>query len=94
MTIRPRHLLLGAPLVLLGWLGVIALVLRLGGAAPEVLVVLPPDGFLGVLPREVSVTSRNALGLTARGGPNLVAELYAAGAPLVLPAGLASCLGL
>ncbi len=94
MTIRPRHLLLGVPLLLLGWIAVLALVLRLGGPAPAALVVLPPEGFLRALPSEVSVTSRNALGLTAKGGPDLVAELYAAGAPLVLPAGLAACLGL
>jgi hypothetical protein len=94
MTIRPRHLLLGGLLVPLGWIAVLALVLRLGGPAPAVLVVWPPEGLLGSLPPDVSVTARNALGLTARGGSDLVAELYAAGAPLVLPAGLAGCLGL
>lgn len=94
MTIKPRHLLLGLPLLLLGWIAVLALVLRLGGPAPAALVVLPPDGFLAALPSGISVTSRNALGLTAKGGSDLVAELYAAGAPLVLPAGLSGCLGL
>lgn len=94
MTIRARHLVLGGMLLFLGWLAVLALVLRLGGPAPAALVVWPPEGFLVALPPEVSVTSRNALGLTAKGGPDLVAELYAAGAPLVLPAGLAACLGL
>ena len=94
MTIRPRHLALGVPLLLLGWIAVLALVLRLGGPAPAALVVLPPEGFLGALPPDVRVTARNALGLTAKGGPDLVAHLYAAGAPLVLPAGLSSCLGL
>ncbi len=94
MTIRARHLLTGVPLLLLGWIAVLALVMRLGGPAPAALVVLPPEGFLRALPPQVSVTSRNVFGLTARGGPDLVAELYAAGAPLVLPAGLASCLGL
>ena len=94
MTIRARHLLLGLPLLLLGWIAILALVLRLGGPAPAALVVLPTEGFLQALPPGVSVTSRNALGLTVRGGPDLVAALYAAGAPLVLPAGLASCVGL
>ncbi|WP_037278398.1 hypothetical protein [Rubellimicrobium mesophilum] len=94
MTIRARHLLIGVPLLLLGWIAVLALTMRLGGPAPAALVVLPPEGFLRALPPEVSVTSRNILGLTATGGPGLVAELYAAGAPLVLPAGLASCLRL
>jgi len=94
MTIKARHLLLGVLLLLLGWIAVLALVLRFGGPAPAALVVWPPEGFLRVLPSDVSVTSRNALGLTARGGPDLVDELYAAGARLVLPAGLAGCLGL
>lgn len=94
MTIRARHLLLGLPLLLLGWIAVLALTMRLGGPAPAALVVLPPEGLLGALPPEVRVTARNALGLTVRGGPDLVAELYAAGASLVLPGGLAPCLGL
>lgn len=94
MTIRARHVLLGALLALVGWIALLALVLRLGGPAPAALVIWPPDGFLAALPPDVSVTARNALGLSARGGPDLVAELYAAGAPLVLPAGLAGCLGL
>ena len=94
MTIEPRHLLIGLPLLLLGWITVLALVMRLGGPAPAALVILPPEQFLSALPPEVSITSRNALGLTAKGSPDLVAALYAAGAPLVLPAGLASCIGL
>jgi hypothetical protein len=76
------------------WLAVLALALRLGAPAPAVLVPWPPDGLLGRLPPGVSVTDRNALGLTVRGGADLVPALYAAGARLVLPAGLAGCLGL
>ncbi|WP_210528608.1 hypothetical protein [Rubellimicrobium arenae] len=94
MTIRPIQLLLGLLLAGLGWIAVLALVLRLGGPAPAVLVVLPPPGFLQEVPPDVTITDRNALGLVARGSRNLVAELYRAGAPLVLPAGLAGCLGL
>jgi hypothetical protein len=81
-------------LLLAGWVAVLALVLRLGGPAPAVLVLMPPDGFLRALPAGATVTSANALGLTVRGDRDLVAALYAAGAPLVLPAGLAGCLGL
>ena len=94
MTIRARDLALGAALLLASWIAVLALVLRLGGPAPSALVLMPPDGFLRALPADVTVTSANALGLTVRGGGDLVAALYAAGAPLVLPAGLAGCLGL
>ncbi len=94
MTIRFRDLLLGVLVLLLAWVAVLALVLRLGGPAPAALVLLPPEGFLGALPEDVAVTGRNALALTVRGGDGLVAALYEAGAPLVLPAGLAGCLGL
>ena len=94
MTIRGRHLLTGVPLLLLGWITFLALVMWLGCPAPAALVVLPPEGFRPALPPQVCVTYRNVFGLTARGGPHLVAELYPAGAPLVLPAGLAPCLGL
>ncbi len=94
MTIRLRDLLLGAMVLLLAWVAVLALVLRLGGPAPAALVVLPPHGFLRALPPDVAVTGRSALALTVRGGEGLVARLYEAGAPLVLPAGLAGCLGL
>jgi hypothetical protein len=80
--------------VLLGWVAVLALVLRLGGPGARGPGLWPPDGVPGRLPAEVAVTDRNALGLTVRGGADLVAALYAAGARLVLPAGLAGCLGL
>lgn len=94
MTIRVRDLALGLPLLLLGWVLVLALVLRLGGPAPAALVLLPPQGFWDALPAGVAILSRNALGVTVRGDEDLVAQLYGAGAPLVLPAGLAGCLGL
>lgn len=93
MTTR-RSLFLALPSVLLGWVAVLSLVLRMGGPAPAALVLLPSDTFWDRLPEGIAVTDRNALGMTVRGGGDLVAALYAAGAPLVLPAGLAGCLGL
>lgn len=77
----------------LGWLALLALVMRLAGA-PLALVPWPPDGFLLRLPPGVTVTDAGTLGLVVRGGDGLVAALYAAGARVVLPAGLAGCLGL
>ena len=94
MTTSARALVLGLPAMLAGWLAVLALALWLGAPAPAALVLLPPEGFLDALPAGVAVTGRNALGVTLRGGEDLPAALYAAGAPLVLPAGLAGCLGL
>lgn len=89
-----RRLLLALPALLAGWIAVLALTMRLGAPAPAALVVLPPEGLLARLPAGVALTDANALGLTVEGGASLVPALYAAGAWLVLPAGLAGCLGL
>lgn len=80
------------PLVALGWIGTLALVMRLGGEAPAALVMFPPDGFVSALPAGVSVVSAGPVSVTLRGEASLVATLYALGAPLVLPAGLTLCL--
>lgn len=92
MTIRPMRWLNALPLVALGWIGTLALVMRLGGDAPAALVLMPPDGLIRALPDGVSVVSNGPVSVTLRGGENLVATLYALGAPLVLPAGLTGCL--
>lgn len=90
-----RRLLLGLPLLLGAWLAVLALAMRLGAPAPAALVVLPPEGFWTRLPASVALTDQGGLGVTVRSeDPGLVPALYAAGAWLVLPAGLAGCLGL
>lgn len=91
MTIDLRHWLVALPLVVLGWLLTLALVMRLAGA-PAALVLLPPDGLMAALPKGVSVLSSGPVSLTLRGDADLVATLYALGAPLVLPAGLTGCL--
>lgn len=81
------------PVVLIGWIGLLALVMRLTDAAPSALVLLPPAGFAASLPVGVAITARGPFSLTVRAErPDLVAQLYALGAPLVLPAGLAGCL--
>lgn len=90
MTIRPW--LIALPLLALGWIGTLALVMRLGGDAPAAVVILPPAGFVARLPAGVSVVSSGPVSLTLRGGVGLVSTLYAHGAPLVLPAGLTGCL--
>lgn len=92
---RPRALPLALPLLLGAWVAVLALVMRLGGPAPAALVVLPPEGFLARLPPSVALADEGLLGLTVRSeAPGLVPALCGAGARLVLPAGLAGCLGL
>jgi hypothetical protein len=93
MTIRPRHIAVALPIVLLAWIGVLAGVMRITGQAPAALVMLPPDGFIARLPPGVAVTARGPVSVTVRSDDRgLVAALYAAGAPLVLPAGLTGCL--
>jgi hypothetical protein len=89
------RLLGGAALLLGGWLAVLALAMRLGAPAPAALVVLPPEGLLARLPPSVALADAGPLGVTVRSDrPGLVAALYAGGAWLVLPAGLAGCLRL
>ena len=81
------------PLVLVGWIAVLAGVMRVSGDAPAALVLLPPAGFVAGLPAGVAVVSAGAFSVTLRGdAPGLVAALYHLGAPLVLPAGLTGCL--
>lgn len=93
MTIDGRWLV-ALPVVLAGWIGTLALVMRLGGDAPAALVLFPPEGLVGTLPEGVAVVSSGPVSLTLRGGEDggLVAALYRLGAPLVLPAGLTGCL--
>jgi hypothetical protein len=88
-TIRPVQLLAALPVIFLAWIALMALVMRFG-EAPAALVLLPPPGFLRALPDEVTVSARGPWSVTLQGGS--VAGLYAAGALLVLPAGLTGCL--
>lgn len=76
-------------LLLAAWLGVLAVTLRLAGAgsAPAVLVL----GLPGALPDGGALLARQGALLTVTGEGGLVAALYAAGAWIVLPAGLTGC---
>ena len=77
----------------LAWIAILALVMRFGGGAPAALVLFPPDDFLARLDRSVSVTGASAMSFTLRSAtPDVAARAYAAGAPLVLPAGLEACI--
>lgn len=87
-----RRLIAALPLLLAGWIGTLALVMRLGGAAPAAFVPFPPATLLAALPEGVAVTGRSAVSLTLQGDADLTATLYAAGAWLVLPAGLEACI--
>ena len=87
-----RRLALALPVVLVAWIALLALVMRLSGQAPAALAILPPGGMLAAVPQGAAVTSAGPYSVTVSGGAGLVADLYAAGALLVLPAGLTGCL--
>lgn len=92
MTIK--RILLAVPLVFVGWIAVMALVMRFSDAAPAAVVPWPTKGFLHDLPRQAAIVDVNGLAVTFANRPDLAKELYAAGAWLVLPAGLTGCLPL
>jgi hypothetical protein len=91
MTTR-RMTILALPIVLFAWIAMLALVMRFGGGAPAALVFFPPDGFATRLPPGTAIIASGPASLTVSGGSDLVPALYSAGAWLVLPAGLTSCL--
>ena len=52
----------------------------------------PSTEMLAALPAGAAVVSTGPVSVTLRGEPGLVAALFAAGAEMALPAGLAGCL--
>lgn len=93
MTIR--RFARAVPVVLLAWLAVMAGVMRFSDAAPGALVILPPRDLIAQLPEDAGILRAGSLSLTlASRQPGFAETLYAAGAWLVLPAGLTGCLPL
>lgn len=92
MTIDARGIMLALPIVAAGWIAILAGVMRIDADAPSALVLLPSAAMLAHLPHGAAITSIGPYSVTLRGGPDLVAQLYASGAHLVLPAGLTGCL--
>ena len=90
-----RGILLALPLALMGWIGVTASVALFTDAAPGAVAFFPSDGFVTRLPEGAALVDARALAVTvASEAPGLARDLYAAGALLVLPAGLPGCLPL
>ncbi|MBF9044194.1 hypothetical protein HKCCE4037_12700 [Rhodobacterales bacterium HKCCE4037] len=88
-----KRILIALPLVFAGWIATLALVMRLGGEAPAAFVPFPPNDFVAALPADIAITGRSPISLTVRSDTtDLPATLYAAGAWLVLPAGLEACI--
>jgi hypothetical protein len=93
MITNLRPYLMALPIVALAWLALLAGVMRLSGQAPAALVILPPASFVANLPEGIAITARGPFSITVKSTtPDLTAALYAAGATLVLPAGLQGCL--
>lgn len=90
-----KRLLIALPLIFIGWLSVIALVMRFSDAAPGAVVILPDAGFMAALPEDAAILSANSFSVTLTSdSPDFARRLYASGARLVLPAGLIGCLPL
>lgn len=94
MSTTTERIALAIPLVVLGWIAVMALVMRFSDAAPAAVVPLPSLQSLTQLPGDVAILGANSWALTLKNRPGLAADLYASGAWLVLPAGLTGCLPL
>ena len=93
MTIKTWALSL--TLVLAGWIGVQALVMRFTDAAPGAIALFPSDGFGSNLPADMAITGAGSYWIAVQyDGPGLARALYSEGALLVLPAGLPGCLPL
>ena len=93
MTIKA--ILIAVPLMVVGWFSVLIVVALLSDEAPAYVVVLPKATLLRDLPEESAILSSTKLTITLTSDQTGFArDLYAAGARLVLPAGLPGCLPL
>ncbi|MEE9387341.1 MAG: hypothetical protein V3U96_01920 [Paracoccaceae bacterium] len=93
MTIK--GVLLALPLIIFGWITIMALVMRFSDAAPAAVVLFPSAEFVAALPKGTAIIAANAVSVTLRADISDFGEsLYQAGALLVLPAGLTGCLPL
>ena len=89
---RPARLAVFLLVLPLGWLALLAGVMATTDRAPAALVLFPDTAFLAALPPDSAIIAQSALSVTLAGTePDLTARLYAAGARLVLPAGLQGC---
>lgn len=88
-----KRLLIAMPILLFGWIAVLAIVMRLGADAPGAFIPFPQETLLQGLPKDVAITNRSSISITVQGdGHDLTKRLYDAGAFIVLPAGLEGCI--
>ncbi|WP_300010417.1 hypothetical protein [uncultured Roseobacter sp.] len=84
--------LMGLGVLGTGWLVLLASVMLLSSDAPAALVPFATADFIDALPDHISITDTTALGtVLVSDDADFVAQLYRAGAVVVLPAGLIGC---
>jgi hypothetical protein len=85
------NLLAGVPVLVAAWLVILTVVLRAGAEGSAVLVLFPSDSFAREI-EDAAITNISPISVTLRSDrPGLAARAYDAGAWLVFPAGLESC---
>ena len=89
-----KRTLFGLALVFVGWIAVMATVMRLSDAAPAAVVLFPSPTLMANLPVNTSILTLTRTGLTVQNKPDTARALYAAGAWVFLPAGRTGCLPL
>lgn len=94
MSTTIKRILWALPLVFVAWIALMAGVMRLSDAAPAAVVLFPSEKLLSALPDDAGVLSLGQTALIVANRPAMTRDLYAAGALLVLPAGLTGCIPL
>lgn len=94
MSTTTKRLGIIVPVVLALWIALMAVVMRFSDAAPGAVILFPQAHLLEKLPENAPILGMNQAVLTLANRPGLTRDLYAAGAWLVLPAGLTGCLPL
>lgn len=81
--------------VLFGWISLQLAVMYFADVAPGAVTLFPNEGFISRLPANTGILDiGNSWIMVAPDAPELGKKLYAAGAWIVLPAGLPGCLPL
>lgn len=81
--------------VVIGWFCLQLSVMYLTDAAPGAVALFPSNDFIARLPKDMAIVGAGSNWITVWSDrPNLGQNLYAAGALMVLPAGLPGCLPL
>ena len=93
MSTTIRRVILALPVVVVAWVALMAVVMRVSDVAPAAVVPFP-GSVMTDLPQDAAILGVNRGAVTLANRPGLTRDLYAAGAWIVLPAGLTGCLPL